>query len=479
VKALLGALIMVAVAAAWWREDAEDWRFYQAGARRIQAEQAAVALHAADSEEARLAAQASLADASSARPAVIAVIPSRTGKPEVCLTCHLGIEEISPSHPVQAFGCVVCHGGEPLSLDKTTAHQGLRGGPNPSSLDVAAQSCGQADCHGGYAEEGPGNRNMVERVTRSLQATYAPAIALVNFTFGGQRTLTPTMGIQAVIARGAVRPPALDRLAALPPTGQTTGSALERFARSCLDGGCHLWTEARQSDRFYRGDGCAACHAPYAADGRYAGGDATTPRAEAGHASAHRLSTAIPYNTCDSCHNRGNYDVATLTFAPRTDLDGSAPSALTGQQQRFKEYYQPIGAFTRCEWVLDCIDCHTPNQVMGNGAIYGRVKDSQTTECRTCHGTLTETAAVSPAGDVEVRLARVSGAYKVSAGDLLATTPNGDRLGNVQRIGGAYVLTTKVKGQQYAVPQVAGSACEQKAEEQGSADCHACHAVER
>ena len=167
----------------------------------------------------RLAAQARLdrAEAALAAPlAPIPVVPTQSGKPEMCLTCHLGLEEISASHPVEAFGCVVCHGGERLALDKDAAHVGLRGGANPSRLDVAAESCGQVNCHGGYAESGPGNRNMVERVTRSLQATYAGGIALVRYSFGAQTSLDPLYATRAVTATGVITPPALTRLLALP-----------------------------------------------------------------------------------------------------------------------------------------------------------------------------------------------------------------------------------------------------------------------
>ncbi len=50
----------------------------------------------------------------------------------------------------------------------------------------AAQSGGQTNRHGGYPEHGLENegRNAVDRVTRSLQATYAGGIALVRYTFG-------------------------------------------------------------------------------------------------------------------------------------------------------------------------------------------------------------------------------------------------------------------------------------------------------
>src|SRR5512142_1576995 len=56
-----------------------------------------------------------------------ALVPTRTGKPELCITCHIGIEDISPSHPAQTFGCIVCHGGDPLALDADRAHATMRG----------------------------------------------------------------------------------------------------------------------------------------------------------------------------------------------------------------------------------------------------------------------------------------------------------------------------------------------------------------
>ncbi len=42
----------------------------------------------------------------------VALTPVLTGQVEYCLTCHSDLAEISPSHPVKTFGCVICHGGE-------------------------------------------------------------------------------------------------------------------------------------------------------------------------------------------------------------------------------------------------------------------------------------------------------------------------------------------------------------------------------
>ena len=85
----------------------------------------------------------------SRQPQAVALIPSLTGETEYCLTCHADLDEISPSHPVETFGCVICHGGERLALDADLAHSSMRGEANPSDLNVAAESCGGEQCHNG------------------------------------------------------------------------------------------------------------------------------------------------------------------------------------------------------------------------------------------------------------------------------------------------------------------------------------------
>ncbi|HEX7541816.1 MAG TPA: hypothetical protein VF352_06770, partial [Anaerolineales bacterium] len=58
----------------------------------------------------------------SLRPKPIPLTPTLTGQVEYCLTCHSDLAQISNSHPVQTFGCVLCHGGEALALDANLAH---------------------------------------------------------------------------------------------------------------------------------------------------------------------------------------------------------------------------------------------------------------------------------------------------------------------------------------------------------------------
>ncbi len=149
------------------------------------------------------------------RPPPVPLTPTITGQVEYCLTCHSDLEQISNAHPLQSFGCVLCHGGEPLALDADLAHSTMRGGKNPSDFSVVQASCGGADCHYGT----PGNfSDHIQRATTSIQATYAGAIANILYTFGAQPDLKARLGIYAVQVPGA--PVALPPWRRLIPPGK-------------------------------------------------------------------------------------------------------------------------------------------------------------------------------------------------------------------------------------------------------------------
>ena len=415
--------------------------------------------------------------------AIRVLTPTRTGKPELCTTCHVGIEEISPSHPTQAFGCVVCHGGDPLALDADRAHATMRGGRNPSDLSVAAQSCGQPNCHGGYADE---EQNHVDRVLKSVQATYAGGIAAVRYAFGVQPSPLAQFGIHAVSDPSKPLPPnALAALAEFAPITQTAESA---FQQNCLVGGCHLSTLPKNPAAYdYRSSGCAACHYRYDDDGLYRGSGPTIPRDQPGHGAVHELTTVIAYNQCDHCHNRGNYSLKQMAFLSRDDLPPAAaaiPATMPIEGRRLIEYYQPMAEFTKCEVELDCVDCHTAQEAMGPGHIYGSKKDAQYIQCQTCHGTPTaapQTAAIQEMNQLAMRQARINGHTDfLNVGDKVIESARGELLWAVKQSGlNEFVQIGKVTGQIYPVPQVKGSKCTQDGITQTSDYCHTCHAVVR
>jgi hypothetical protein len=237
----------------------------------------------------------------------------------------------------------------------------------------------------------------------------------------------------------------------------------------------------------YRSTGCSACHYLYGDDGLYGGDDVTLPRDEPGHGQSHRLTTAIPFAQCNHCHNRGTYSLKQMAFLPREDLPPAAAplsAHMPEEGRRLIEYYQPLASFSRCEYELNCVDCHTSGEVMGDGHIYGAKKDVQYVECLTCHGTKDELPPVvrlSDPEDLGLRQARIAGREDwLAVGDAVIETKRGERMWSVKQTApGRFVQIDKVSGKVYDLPLVKGSECTQDGEDQTSAYCHECHAVAR
>ncbi|MBI5715471.1 MAG: hypothetical protein HZC38_18890 [Chloroflexi bacterium] len=399
----------------------------------------------------------------SSKPAPIALTPTLTNQTEYCLTCHNRIEPISAAHPTEVFGCVRCHGGERLALEKELAHSTMRGGRNPSDFSVVEKSCGGADCHSGTVKD---ERDHIARVMSSVQATYVGAITNVYFAFGGQPDASPRYG---AINISGVDPSGKEIRLIAPPKSENP--FLQKFLTNCSS--CHLSAKPIEELNFHRLTGCAACHALSNSVGSYVGGDPTIKRGEAGHANTHTLTTAIPYTQCNTCHNRGNYDLRTMTFNARAD------HPINRQQ----DYYQPIGQFTKCEFELDCVDCHTTSEVMGDGKIHENKKSSQYVQCQTCHGTLTtlpQTRTIQDVNDVALRRAFLNPKVPLAVGGVTVISAKGEALWNIRKLAnGSYQQIGKVSGIKYIVPLVSGSKCQQKPDQQESKYCHECHAVRK
>lgn len=392
------------------------------------------------------------------KPTPIPLTPAITGEIEYCLTCHNDLPVISPSHPIETFGCVLCHGGERLALNADLAHSSLRGAKNPSDLVVVAASCGGDNCHSGAAQA---QRDHIQRVQTSIQTTYAGAIASIRFTFGDQPDLLARQAVTVVEASHIDSP--INSLAAFDPA-RSASPAIQTFGTNCLD--CHINAAAREGSEYARFTGCAACHTPL-------NGQVPAPPGQPSNPLIHRLSTAIPYTQCNACHNRGNYDLRDMTFHERTDQAAN----------RLQKYYQPIAQFVRCEWTLDCIDCHTRVEAMGDGRLYSNKKEIQYNRCSTCHGTLAKlpsTYTISNPNDLALRLAFLNPVIDLQVGDTILVTEKGEPLWNIRLLpDGTYELFGKATKQRFIFRPVKGSACQQQLDQQESRYCHVCHAVER
>lgn len=379
----------------------------------------------------------------SRQPDAAELIPTLTGQPEYCITCHADLPEISPSHPVETFGCVICHGGERLALDAELAHSTMRGGANPSDLTVVEEACGGTSCHSGSEAD---DRHHIQRVMTSIQSTYAGAIGNIRYTFGAQSDLNARFGINTVTDEESKT--GITSLSAFDPTSEEN-PFIQQFGENCLT--CHINAAPREGESYARQTGCAACHST----------------------GEHTFSTAIPYTQCNTCHNRGNYDLRTMTFIERADQPTS----------RLADYYQPISRFTKCEYTLDCVDCHTRDEAMGNGDLHSNKKEIQYIQCKTCHGTLTElplTKTLTDPNDIAFKLDFLNPIMDLKLGDTIIITETGEPLWNARQLpDGAFEMVGKATKQYFPFRPVMGTACEQNPDEQESRYCHECHAVEK
>jgi hypothetical protein len=420
---------------------------------------------------------------------------------ERCLSCHIGIEPIGAAHPPETFGCTVCHGGDPLSVRLPQAHAGLIGGRNPSDFRVIDESCGRTmsdgtACHNGDAAEG---RDHIQRVRTTIMATKAGEAALPRYAFGAQKERPARVGVSAIQGKppdgtpgvvSALRPLPYTEEADLPrtdngellradPTGvlyEFSGHRVDtQLHQNCVNQ-CHLWTAGREEPYRYRASGCAACHYLYEDQAYYRGDDPTISRDAPGHGAVHSLTLKIPYTQCNHCHNRGNHDLQRMAFDRRTDLDDWVRPA--GESSRLIDYYNPMTLFTRCELELDCIDCHTDSEVMGDGYLYSDQRGQQRIRCDTCHGTLERPPVLRElSGEEPPKVQRIMRGYGREPGEAALFSEEGEILPHVRREGGRLVLTGKATGKTFVLPLVHGSQCRQDPKALDANSCHQCHDI--
>src|SRR3989442_6360090 len=213
-----------------------------------------------------------------------------------CTTCHRGIED---AHPKKALTCTQCHRGDATAQDAGKAHTGMWA--NPSDLRVVEQTCGA--CH----------KAIVARVKSSIMAHRSGTQSGTLFPNGLQSTredvrfsMTPISvepGVkptkpQQPLPLGAV--PHLDPL----PTFKESGDIFfDLLRKECTS--CHLWTPAKAIRGNFRATGCAACHMPYAEDGKSRSNDVAINHEKAGRPLRHQITKQIGVTQCATCHNGG------------------------------------------------------------------------------------------------------------------------------------------------------------------------------
>jgi len=389
---------------------------------------------------------------------------------EKCVSCHNGISQIGKSHPL-SFGCTVCHGGDGNAEVKDVAHATLiydpeagTGKRNPSSFSVVDKSCGQAYCHSGHVQK---DRNHIQRVKKSMMGTLAGVISGLRYQWGAQGHREASYGVRSVEDKDGDLPlngDALFKLEALPVFSN-------RDARSSTDDHhishhigdrllkdrcfqCHVDSPGESGS--FRSQGCAACHFTYAEDGLYKGDDPTISRVEPGHPERHKMTTLTPDSICRQCHK--NYQMIQTDISMMKDFTGEIINEVLVNS--FLPGFGNIKPDVHLEAGLECIDCHTQFDIMGDGNIYSKQYQAVEIRCETCHGDADSrplVAQVNTPLDRVIRLARTYTAWSNSVGDWMALSSRQRKLTNVKVREGRIVTLGKRTGKVYPTPLTADS----------------------
>ncbi len=396
-----------------------------------------------------------------------------------CLACHVGIEDM---HPWQALSCVDCHGGDATAKDKLSAHVAApeQAGDervlpqdrdlawlrfrNPSDLRVMEVTCGT--CHA----------DLCSDLFLSLHGTTAGHLSDGFYEMGLSKEKGSLYGVFPVPSH-LTDEGEVDRL--VQPPAFTTADDEEELAshfpdlirKECMQ--CHLWSEGRAVrgrlgfDGDYRGDGCAACHVPYAVNGLSDSADRTANRTEPGHPRRHAMTAAPSTETCVTCHY-GDASIG-LHFRGLSQLPPGAPGGPeiegTTESPLNRVFYLDDNELAppdvHHELGMHCIDCHGVGDVMGDGALHGQMEHAVAISCEACHGDFDERASL--------------------------VTERGEHLEHMWREGDEVFLRSKVTGKTHRVKQVVDvldrdhrdhspEATRAMTGDHAQLECYACHA---
>jgi len=404
---------------------------------------------------------------------VISLAAPAWAAPEGCLNCHGGIEEM---HPWRPLTCVECHGGNALAATKDEAHvQPKKPFPNdertlpldwdpaylrfqnPSNMRVAEDACGS--CH----------PSEIDHLKKSLHGTTAGHLSDGLYENGVARKREESY---AIFKEGG-----LAQIPAFTPKTGTRGTPtiadhyLDLPRKACMQ--CHIWSRGRAvrgrlgMDGDYRSEGCATCHVLYANDGLSRSADKTVNKLEPGHPTTHQMTSKIPTDTCVRCHT-GDASIG-LSYRGLAQLVPGMPAGPdnpgTTKSRLNGTFYVQDPAATppdiHHEKGMHCIDCHTFNDVMGDGKLYTKMESAVEIECVDCHGTFDKPAS--------------------------RYTEKDSRLSHLRMEKGQVILRSKVDGKDHVVPQAIdvltpGSArYNRKAAlamnaQHAKVECYACHA---
>ncbi len=372
----------------------------------------------------------------------VAAAPLINGRKESCIVCHSAVSGLTLSHNPQALGCFACHGGDPLASGKDIAHKNMR--LIPGNLSDASMSCGTANCH----------PEITQRIQTGLMATLSGMISVDRFVFNEQDTPDGLTDIH----------------------GLTDTPADEHLKNLCVR--CHLgnpktqWGKITQQSR---GGGCLACHLNYEAASITALLEHQKNPSDTTYLHLHpAISLQVSNDHCFGCHSRSgristNYEGWHETILTKDEMPRDSLYRLVEDKRVFRyvrdDVHHALG--------MECIDCHTSYELMGDGNLYAHQEEQQAVACTDCH--LTSLPQTVGADRLDQESSLIAGLRYGSVKDrkFLVTEKRNQVLVNTFVKNDTAFLLTKNKNKLFKMKKPAGACTAGDAHDDLS--CSSCH----
>lgn len=316
----------------------------------------------------------------------------------------------------------------------------------PGNLADAAVSCGTAGCH----------PDQVARVATSMMATARGIVAVDRWVFGERDTPDP----DAYEAPAGRAPDPHE----VPGSMSTLGDSPADSHLRALCASCHLGTPKTTTGPLQplsRGGGCLACHLVHDEGATHA-----------------RLTVDVPSARCFGCHARSGRISTNYSGWHETVLgyEGLDPRDSTFTILADGRVFERMPPDVHHEAGMECIDCHTSREVMGDGIVYGHQEEAIETTCTGCHSSARPaTLAWDELGEEDRRIVALRSGKAEAARRFVASDRSGRALINVfLDEEGRRVLEGKLDGRR-RLPTAPADACARPGHERLS--CQSCHSA--
>lgn len=290
------------------------------------------------------------------------VYMTTSGRIDMCLFCHKE-EKLDPAHDPRVIGCAACHLGDPLALDKLKAHAGMV--LNPGDLRVVDKTCGVEECH----------PKDVQKVKNSLMATNRGIIGTLLYYWGESESQNTDLTVEKLLE------------------SEKNSLALDYYRKLCAT--CHLWKQKNDlpgAPEFFneKGGGCSACHFVMPEGVQRKGVAGFDDAAKTEKKKIHPLiSKKVSDNNCIRCHNRSGRIGISYTGVFESEGYGTPyeKGGVTAKQLPGSRFYLEVAEDVHHKQGMACIDCHTRNEIMGDGVSYAHYEEQLEISCEMCHST--------------------------------------------------------------------------------------------